>query len=338
MGIERDEGRVPTPTGTPAASQVPNEASRANEHTHRPDVRRVHSDAVRSNVQSDAPSSCSEARGHVLHALRDAPADVRDVAALLTSELVANALLHAAGPLTLTVSRDGPCIRVEVGDTGTMPPGVKRYGLASRTGRGLRMLEEMAEEWGWYPTPSGKTVWFELSTDRGWAPGGGHGMRRPSEPIAVDPYPAGVSVVLRHAPVEAMIRSGECYDALYREIRSRADDQSLFGEMEAPGRLLRLLEHLGTTFRGFGREAEEVWEQAVHEDRRYVDVSLHLPREAGPIVERYGRVLDEVEEYCREFLPHLEPTKEFRAVRRWAFEEVIRQCGGEAPRPWREEG
>lgn len=282
-------------------------------------------------------SSCTHARGHILDVLDGASEEVRDAAVLLTSELVANALLHAAGPLTLTVRQEGTLIRVEVADAGTMPPAVKSYGPRSATGRGLKMLDELAEIWGWHPSDSGKIVWFELSKDGLCATGATRGMSRPSDAVVVDPYPSGVSIVLLHAPVQAMIPAGASYDAMYRELRRCVNDD-VSTDDGAPGRLFRLLENISTQFRGFGRDAEEFWEGAVNDGMGHVTLSFRLPREAGTIVERYGSLLDEAEDYCQSWLPAVAISQEARAVRLWAFSEVTNQCRGERPLPWQDEG
>jgi len=285
----------------------------------------------------DVTGALSTARRLVLEALGDATDDVREVAALLTTEVLGNAILHAAPPISMSIDQQGPCIRIEVGDAGTTPPQVKRYGPTSSTGRGLRLLESLTEGWGWNPTPSGKVLWFELSKERGWQPAGLRTMQRPSEPIAVDPYPAGVPIVLKGAPVEVMVRGGECYDAMYRELRRRGDDGPSSPDRSGVVRLLRMLDEFGTEFLGFGREAEIIWETAVERDQSYVDVRFRLPRGSESIVARFGEALDQAEGWCRTHLPHVAPTDEMTAVRRWTFGEVIRQCEGEAPRPWSED-
>jgi anti-sigma regulatory factor (Ser/Thr protein kinase) len=282
-------------------------------------------------------SSCPDARGHILDVLEGAPEEVRDAAVLLTSELVANAFLHAGGPLTLTVRQEGSLIRVEVTDAGTMPPAVKPYGPQSATGRGLKLLDELAEVWGWQPYGPGKMVWFELSKDGLCATGATRGMRRPSDAVVVQPYPSGVPIVLLHAPVPAMIRAGASYDAMYRELRSCVEDDVSAAD-GAPGRLFSLLENISTQFRGFGLDAEEVWEGAVNDGVDHVTLSFCLPREAETIVERYGSLLDEAEDYCQTRLPAVATSEEARAVRLWAFGEVINQCRGERPLPWQDEG
>jgi hypothetical protein len=69
----------------------------------------------------------------------------------------------------------------------------------------------------------------------------------------------------------------------------------------------------------------------------HVTLSFRLPREAGAIVERYGSLLDEAEDYCQTWLPAVATSEEARAVRLWAFGEVANQCHGERPLPWHDE-
>jgi anti-sigma regulatory factor (Ser/Thr protein kinase) len=281
-------------------------------------------------------SSCADARRHILDALVGTPEEVGATAALLGSELVANAFLHATGPITLTVRQEGSLIRVEVGDGGTMPPAVKTYGVRSATGRGLQLLDELAATWGWQPSGSGKVVWFELSKDGPCATKETRGMRRPTDPLVVDPYPSGLPVVLLHAPVQAMIRAGASYDAMYRELHRRVNDDRSTADTTSV-RLFNLLQVISTQFRGFGRSAEDIWQGAVEDGAGHVTLSFLLPPEAGTIVERYGHLLDEAEEYCQAWLPAVATSEEARAVRRWAFGEVTNQLSGERPLPWPDE-
>ncbi len=149
-----------------------------------------------------------------------------------------------------------------------------------------------------------------------------------------EPYPLGVQVALLGAPVRAMIRSGAHYDAMYREFRFilELDDSK---RQLVPGRLLKLIEELGSEFLGFGPSAEQTWEQAVRESRDYVDLRFRLPAEAAPFVEQYEGLLEEADSYCCEAgLVTIAPTPETIAVRRWAFGDVARQCRGARPIPW----
>lgn len=117
------------------------------------------------------PVSAGEARRFVESVLMDAGFDqLAYLATMLTSELVANAILHTGTPLTVVVLVDGDRIRVEVHDGSAQLPVRKHYSNMSGTGRGLVLVERMAQDWGWDRTTGtkGKAVWFEL--DRRSAP------------------------------------------------------------------------------------------------------------------------------------------------------------------------
>jgi anti-sigma regulatory factor (Ser/Thr protein kinase) len=90
------------------------------------------------------------------------------VAVLLTSEVVTNAVLHASpyaadGRVGLVVDGDEGLARVEVTDGfGGLP--VARGGRVGRaSGRGIMLLDLLATRWGVTPGGEGKTVWFEVS-------------------------------------------------------------------------------------------------------------------------------------------------------------------------------
>jgi anti-sigma regulatory factor (Ser/Thr protein kinase) len=89
-----------------------------------------------------------------------------DVARLLVSELVANAVVHASldhgEPVGLAVYLSSDAVRVEVHDSG---PGfdteLAERELMDPSGRGLMLVAKMATRWGVEPG-AGATVWFEL--------------------------------------------------------------------------------------------------------------------------------------------------------------------------------
>jgi anti-sigma regulatory factor (Ser/Thr protein kinase) len=96
------------------------------------------------------------------------PAD-RDVAALLTSELVANAVTHGAGPagpargfVTLAITCTAARLRVDVHDGSGDLPLLASPSPEAETGRGLLLVTSLAAEWGFYRTPGGKAVYFTL--------------------------------------------------------------------------------------------------------------------------------------------------------------------------------
>jgi anti-sigma regulatory factor (Ser/Thr protein kinase) len=111
------------------------------------------------------------ARRHAREQLRDSRADV-DTVVLLVSEVVTNAVLHARSDVILTVHDLGATARVEVHDSSPVPPRLHRFAAESATGRGLRLLDQLALRWGADQVAEGlgKTVWFEVGSpgDAAW--------------------------------------------------------------------------------------------------------------------------------------------------------------------------
>ncbi len=118
---------------------------------------------------SPTPASAGVARRFVERALEDAAlSHLAYDAALLVSELVANAILHTGTRFDVVVKPDGERVRVEVHDGSPQLPVRKHYSTMSGTGRGLLLVERVAAGWGADLTSNGKVVWFEL--DRQSAP------------------------------------------------------------------------------------------------------------------------------------------------------------------------
>lgn len=106
----------------------------------------------------------SQARAEIEETLRAwrVPVDP-EIAVLLTSELVANAVTHAAGQwVTLAISCDGDELRVDVHDASGDLPVLDCVPADSETGRGLLLVTSLSAEWGFYRTPAGKAVYFIL--------------------------------------------------------------------------------------------------------------------------------------------------------------------------------
>jgi anti-sigma regulatory factor (Ser/Thr protein kinase) len=97
--------------------------------------------------------------------------DVLDTAMLLTSEVVTNAVLHARTEFDLLVDQlDGDRVRIEVTDGSPMPPTMRRHSATASTGRGLQLLDMLADRWSVEPAGGGKTVWFVVSGDHDGSP------------------------------------------------------------------------------------------------------------------------------------------------------------------------
>jgi anti-sigma regulatory factor (Ser/Thr protein kinase) len=95
-----------------------------------------------------------------------------DTAALLVSEVVTNAILHARTTVTLTVEVSDEVVRIAVRDGSPMRPRLHAFAPTSATGRGLRLLDALARRWGVDadPVTGGKIVWFEVGepAESGW--------------------------------------------------------------------------------------------------------------------------------------------------------------------------
>ncbi len=106
------------------------------------------------------PESVSAARSWVAGFFHD-PATEAD-AALLTSELVTNAILHSAsclpgGQVTVSVQTADGMVRVDVTDQGELPPRLPRQcGL----GQGVALVAALADVFG----ADGPDRWFAVRT------------------------------------------------------------------------------------------------------------------------------------------------------------------------------
>jgi anti-sigma regulatory factor (Ser/Thr protein kinase) len=115
------------------------------------------------------PERVSEARSFVRKVIGpENPA--ADVAVLLTSEIVTNAVLHSnsrctGGTVTVLITEIGGGLSIEVADNGSAgsTPVVKGDIYAS-DGHGLYLVQTLADQWGYVRDAAGTTVWFWLSS------------------------------------------------------------------------------------------------------------------------------------------------------------------------------
>jgi anti-sigma regulatory factor (Ser/Thr protein kinase) len=113
------------------------------------------------DVQS---KSVGAARLFVRELANDAGADAL-AAQLLASELATNAVMHANTAFEVRVSDDGETFRVEiVNDAPEMLAAMREP--SDGGGRGLHIVNTVAERWGTYSLDGEKVVWFELPAHR----------------------------------------------------------------------------------------------------------------------------------------------------------------------------
>lgn len=94
-------------------------------------------------------------------------------AALIVSELAANAVLHAGSRFSVGVEISSTSLRVAVSD-GYPIGSAERAAMVPRRMRGLGLVDALAARWGVEATYDGKTVWAELP----------EGCTRPKPPFA----------------------------------------------------------------------------------------------------------------------------------------------------------
>ena len=120
-------------------------------------------DELSTVFPSVAPSAAS-ARRFVAAALRrwECSDDFIELVLLLTSELVTNAYRHAGTETHVSVRLDHDCTRVEVRDVGRGEPELRPLDTDRVDGRGLQIVDALADRWGYHSNAGGTAVWFEL--------------------------------------------------------------------------------------------------------------------------------------------------------------------------------
>ncbi|MFF2526815.1 ATP-binding protein [Streptomyces liangshanensis] len=131
---------------------------------------------------------------------------VAETLILLISELVTNAVVHTGCPAVLRMlfgsgAAEAGTVRVEVADSSACPPRPRHATSEATNGRGLELVDGLADRWGWQPEGAGKRIWCEVdrctpaSATRSETPEPPRAARAPeaapapSAPPAVTPRP-----------------------------------------------------------------------------------------------------------------------------------------------------
>ena len=110
------------------------------------------------------PPAAAEARAQVRAALRGwkVPVD-HDIAILLTSDLVTNAIRYGDGEtITLAIRCSRDHLRIDVYDKSRYLPAGADEPADGDSGRGLVLVAALSSEWGSFRTPAGKAMFFTL--------------------------------------------------------------------------------------------------------------------------------------------------------------------------------
>jgi anti-sigma regulatory factor (Ser/Thr protein kinase) len=114
---------------------------------------------------SSRPSAPGYARRVTTQALArwGYPAEVTRDVGLVVSELVTNAVLHAASQLTLSIRREGAnALRIAVRDSTPVASPAERTPFAAMPGHGLGIVAAISADWGVEPVSDGKIVWSRI--------------------------------------------------------------------------------------------------------------------------------------------------------------------------------
>jgi hypothetical protein len=187
-------------------------------------------------------------------------------------------------------------------------------------------------------------VWFEMRENaaggRAEAAGGSELMVDWSD---LDDWPAleetaGGSLALIRIvamPLDVLRAATEQYDALFREFRLILE-RDPYGGTSVPGRLIALIDELGSRFASFTAEQDHALQEALARRDATIDLEYRLPPEVGAASVHYDELLDEADEYCRSgtHLLTLAPPAPAVAFRKWFLQEFARQAQGAEPLAW----
>ncbi|OLZ67354.1 phosphatase [Streptomyces amritsarensis] len=118
-------------------------------------------------VAQAEPERIAGARRQVRELLHDwADEEQLDAVVLMVSEMVTNVLVHTDGDALLVAEAVGELgerrLRVEVADSSDELPHKRHPGEMASSGRGVLLMEMLADAWGVDPRGEGKSIWFEL--------------------------------------------------------------------------------------------------------------------------------------------------------------------------------
>jgi PAS domain S-box-containing protein len=300
---------------------------------------------LRSARLEPIPASAGEARRLVRQALAEVgETEAVHSAELAVSELVTNAILHAATAVELTVEVTASAVTVSVRDWHPRLPTQRHWGENATTGRGLGLVAAITDDFGVEPKrPSGKSVWFRLlrgvqatspEPDGAWDV---DGLLSELDDLVA------TAVVLERMPARLWSAGQQHWEALLREmylysqshpeslVDLTAANRALVSISSAVGRAVAAAVAAGAPLRTLPPGHPSPLPPAPES----VDVQLSVtPEEHGG----FGALQDALDAgielgnagdlLIRPALP------EVIALRDWACEQVLAQVHGVPPTPW----
>lgn len=274
------------------------------------------------------PRGASAARRLVRDELAAAGLDALvDDVALAVTELITNAQLHTRAGAEVRLVVQPPGVRLEVVDYSTESPLTAAEHASTMTGRGLSIVEQLADRWGFDLLAAGKIVWAEFG---GGLEIGGGPTSRLARPDTARNAVAGsgnavVAVRLRGLPVRLVLAGTAYIDDLVREFQ-------LLDAARLPA-TQRFRDMIEITFEEVSPAAiTAAANRARAAGESVVDLELGLTPAMAVRLRQMSEVLDQATELVRRglLLTPL-PTSEEVAFRRWMISEMVRQLSGAEP-------
>ncbi|RKS80315.1 PAS domain S-box-containing protein [Motilibacter peucedani] len=280
------------------------------------------------------PESVPEARRVLRGALSAWNLDeLVDGAAVVVTELLTNAVLHACEPIRLVLEPHGERgLRIEVHDGSPHMPLRPRADTDATTGRGMGLVALLAEHWGAEPEGEGKLVWCEIGPEAQeaealWpsAPAGDEFDLESWGDLLAETGPTRHTVHLGDVPTDLLLAAKYHVDSLVRELTLTATgaESGITGALPA-----HLSELIRTVSVEFAEARQSIKRQALAADERgeaRTSLTLTLPPGAADAGRRYLAALEEADRYARgERLLTLASPPQHTLFRRWYVSELVR--------------
>ena len=294
---------------------------------------------------SREPNTTAQARRFVTAQLASSGFDEHcETAALVTTELVTNVLVHTQTCPTVRVLVADDAVRIEVEDACPVLPVAGILDPLGSSGRGLVLVEQLTQRWGVTRVrDTGKVVWFELVA--------GHDVADeltpdelldlwgddefPPAPVLdsavgapeVEPPVAVRRVVLGQVPTALLNGAKTHLDDLVRDLTlvneaamaSGAADQELLD-------LAARLTHLAADLVAFRNQIRRSAVDAVQRGVETLVLELELPVSMRERLGDYRRALDDAEEHCVAGRLLVSPVpQEQTQFRRWKLDRIMEQ-------------
>jgi anti-sigma regulatory factor (Ser/Thr protein kinase) len=286
------------------------------------------------------PDAVPKARRFVASSLAGEPAGLVHDTELVVTELVTNALLHGAPPVSIRLIHKGPTIRIEVEDAGRSLPVQSLQNTGSMTGRGLALIAGLSRSWGIDPSRRvGKVVWAELGGDPIRA-GAAAPEIAPEAVVASQLDGTGVdtyTVRLGGVPTGLLLAAKAHIDNVVRELTLMSGGEASAGR-DLPDAMGRLV---STVTRELALARAEIKRQALAAAARgdsLTDLELRLPLSYADAGEHYLAALDEADRYARSaHLLTMAAPLSHRTFREWYVGALVDQlravAAGRVPEP-----